>query len=94
MNNSRHLSTFIWKGLDKQQNNIRGEVEAININFARIALVNQGLTLTKIYKKTAIFSLFPSNRISSNDITNLLRQLALLLNAGIALLNALSILSA
>lgn len=66
---------------------MEGEIEALHIGLARIALMNQGISSLKIHRKMTWFH--SSNRITAHDITSLLQQLALLLQAGIPILRAL-----
>lgn len=93
MKSSYKYPTFIWKGLDPSKNKKMGEIEAINVSFASIRLKKEGIKLISIRRKNFLDLFFYSQPITSNDITSFLRNLTMLLKAGIPLSQALFFLS-
>lgn len=88
------MSTFIWRGKNHLGQVKQGEITALNIRFARVQLQAQGLFITKIAKKNLTSSLlFRSQQVTAQDIRLMLRQLAVLINAGIPLSLALNSIS-
>ena len=49
---SARPSTFTWSGLDKGSRKTSGEIEASNIQVARLLLRRQGIRVKKIRKQT------------------------------------------
>ncbi len=82
---------FVWKGVDKNQKKIAGEITARSALVAKVQLRQQGFRITKIKPKAKpLFSSRPQS-ITSGDIAFFSRQLATMLASGIALVQALDI---
>ena len=84
------LSKFSWQGLNSDGKKMSGEIHAINIRFAKAKLINKGIELKKIHKKSSrLFNKRKNTKITSKDITSLFHQLATLFIAGIPISQAL-----
>lgn len=84
-------STYLWTGLTPQGKKMSGEIQALSVNLAKIALRHQGIiSITLTHKRKKLFSSF-SKAIGAPDIAILFRQLATLLKAGIPLVQSLEI---
>jgi type IV pilus assembly protein PilC len=84
---------FVWQGLDKNKKPIKGEIAAKNDMVAKGELRKMGYRVTKIKKKPKQFQLFgpKSQAITPGDIAIFARQLATMLQAGVALVQAFDI---
>ncbi|MDF2867334.1 MAG: type secretion system family protein, partial [Gammaproteobacteria bacterium] len=86
------INTYIWKGLNKLGNRIEGEINSTSIALAKAELRRQGITLSKIRRKSnPLFFKARPNKIKSSDIAFFSRQLATMLGAGIPLVQAFDI---
>ncbi|KXW56503.1 type II secretion system inner membrane protein GspF [Ferrovum sp. PN-J185] len=89
------MPLFYFSGVDQDGAEQTGNIEADTIRHARSVLKSKGILTTKVgaveekSKHSSGFSVF-RKKLSSSDRVLLLRQLASLLNAGIALDEALS----
>ncbi len=84
--------TWSWEGKGKKGEVIRGEVLAISEIQARAALRQQGVMVLKIKKKPK--ALFSSGKpVEAADIANFARQLAVMMQAGMPLLQGLEIIA-
>ena len=73
---------------------LKGEFEGPNANAIALYLKSQNLIPIEIKAKSQAFSRLFNNffdHLTQNDITNFTRQLSLMLNAGLTLIDALSI---
>ena len=84
---------FIWQGLDKNKKPIGGVIAAKNDMVAKGELRKMGYRVTKIKKKPKEFHLFGPKKqaITPGDIAIFSRQLATMLQAGVALVQAFDI---
>ncbi len=84
---------FIWQGLDKNKKPIKGEIAAKNDMAAKSELRKMGYRVTKIKKKPKEFTLFGPKKqaITPGDIAIFARQLATMLQAGVALVQSFDI---
>ena len=84
---------FIWQGLDKNKKPVNGMMAAKNEMAAKSELRKMGYRVTKIKKKPKEFSLFGPRKqaITPGDIAIFSRQLATMLQAGVALVQAFDI---
>ncbi len=84
---------FVWQGLDKNKKPIKGEIAAKNDMVAKGELRKMGYRVTKIKKKPKQIQLFgpKSQAITPGDIAIFARQLATMLQAGVALVQAFDI---
>lgn len=81
-------ATFIWNGIDKGNRKASGELEAANIQIAKLLLKRQGIQVKKIRKKTkSIFSI--GKKVKIKDIVFLTRQLATMIESGIPIASSL-----
>jgi type IV pilus assembly protein PilC len=85
--------SFLWKGLDENGRKISGEIQAINIRFAKAQLEDESVLNLKIRRKNNFFSFSHNNKITNKDISLIMRQLATLLASGAPLLQALTVTS-
>lgn len=85
-------NTFIWSGINAQGEVLSGEMAATSQLIAKAELRQQGITPKKIHKKATILcGKIGKKKIQPVDIAIFIRQLSTLLNAGIALVQSLSI---
>ena len=84
---------FIWEGFDKAKKPMKGEISAKNEMVAKGELRKMGFHVTKIKKKPMEINLFgPSKKpITPGDIAIFSRQIATMLQAGVALVQAFDI---
>lgn len=86
--------TFLWDGTDKQKKPLCGEIISTDPILAKAELRYQGITPTKIRKKTVpLLSRLCRDNITSMDIAVFTRQLSTLLSAGIPMVQSLDSLS-
>ena len=80
--------TFAWNGIDKGNRKASGEIEAINIQIAKLLLRRQGIRVKKIRKRgKPLFSF--GNTVKVKDIVFFTRQLATMMEAGIPIATSL-----
>lgn len=85
---------FYYECTNAQGANIKGEISALNLSFAKGELKRQGLNIVKIRKKSLTFSIFNSKKaVSAAEISVFSRQLATMLIAGIPLVQAFDIIA-
>jgi len=84
---------FQYEGIDKKNNRFIGEVSAPNLVKARAMLLAQGINVLKINKKSSSFFKKTSSKVTSEEITLFTRQMSTMLNAGIPLVQALTVMS-
>ena len=90
MNNAS--TTYAWEGTNRKGRKVCGQTRGHNAALIKAQLRQQGISPGRVYKKSALLpNLAPS--IKTTDITLFTRQLATLLKAGIALLQAFDIIS-
>lgn len=86
------MDTFEYECQTPQKHNIKGELQASNINLARADLRRQGLTPIRVKKKSiSIFEKYNKKKITPGDICQFSRQVATMLASGIPLVQALDI---
>lgn len=81
-------TVFAWSGLDKANRKAGGEIEAQNIQSARMLLRRQGVRVKKIRKRTGPLFSF-GNTVKVKDIVFMTRQLATMIEAGIPIAQSL-----
>ncbi|CRM23542.1 MULTISPECIES: type II secretion system F family protein [Pseudomonas] len=90
MNNAS--TTYTWEGINRKGRRVGGHTRAHNPALVKAQLRQQGISPGRVRKKNPLLpSLYPP--IKTADITLFTRQLATLLKAGIALLQAFDIIS-
>jgi len=80
--------TFIWSGLDNGKRKASGEIEAVNLQSAKLLLRRQGIRVQKIRKQPQPLFSF-GNTVKVGDIVFLSRQLATMIEAGIPIASSL-----
>ncbi len=81
-------STFVWSGIDKGSRKASGEIEAANIQMAKLLLRRRGVRVRKIRKSgKALFSF--GKTVKVKDIVFFTRQLATMMEAGIPIATSL-----
>jgi type IV pilus assembly protein PilC len=81
-------STFVWSGIDKGNRKASGELEATNIQVARLLLRRKGIRVKKIRKRSrSLFSI--GKQVKVKDIVFFTRQLATMMEAGIPIATSL-----
>jgi type IV pilus assembly protein PilC len=78
---------FQWEGRDKTGKVVKGEMRASGENVVNAVLRRQGINVTKVKKQR----LGGGKRITEKDITLFTRQLAVMMKAGVPLLQAFDI---
>lgn len=78
---------FVWEGRDKSGKQVRGEMRANSESIVNVTLRRQGVTTTKVKKK----SFRSGKKITEKDITLFTRQLATMMKAGVPLLQSFDI---
>ena len=87
------LEVFLWEGKDKRGKVLKGERSARNQTLIRAELRKQGITPSRVRKKPKPLFGSGGKSIRPRDIAVFTRQLATMLNAGIPLVQAFSIIS-
>lgn len=83
---------YVYEGVDAKGAKTLGEIEANSLVLAKAFLRKNGVTANKIKRKsTSLFSKKAKGKIRSSDITIFARQMATMLNAGIPLVQSLTI---
>ncbi len=91
MKNSFKKTTFVWYGKGKNSKKLSGEIEAVNIRFARAELFEKGINIIKIHRKrTSVFFNKGHGKIKNKDINLFIHQLSVLLSSGIPILQAIT----
>lgn len=84
--------TFRWEGVDRKGVKTKGEIAGQNPALVKAQLRKQGITPTKVVKKSAL-SLNSGKKIKPLDIALFTRQMATMMKAGVPLLQAFDIIS-
>lgn len=82
--------TYIWKGTDKTGKKLKGELNATNPAAIKAVLRKQGITAKQISRKLE-FGM--GGKIKPLDIAIFTRQLATMMKAGVAMIQALDIIA-
>ena len=82
-------ATFVWEGKDKKGKKVSGQVLASGEAVVSAQLRRQGITVTKVKKQSALFA--KKAPIKEKDITLFTRQLAVMMKAGVPLLQSFDI---
>ncbi len=81
-------ATFVWTGIDKGNRKAAGEIEAANIQVAKLLLRRQGIRVKRVRKRTrSIFSI--GKQVKVKDIVFTTRQLATMIESGIPIASSL-----
>lgn len=85
------LTTFVWQGVNRRGEVVKGEYESISSTVVKAELRKQGIITKKITKKRdSIFS-NANRKIQQEDITVFARQLATMIQSGIPLVQSFDI---
>jgi type IV pilus assembly protein PilC len=82
--------TYVWQGLDRQGNRLKGEMPGKSPEVIKKELRRQGLRPVKVHKKSALFKR-RKKKIVSKDITFFSRQLATMMSAGVPIVQSLEL---
>lgn len=89
--NSKPQPVFLWKGVDRQGRNVKGQEHADNISAAKAVLRRRGISQLKVRKKPK--DLFTPRKppIKPSDIAVFSRMLATMMSSGVPLMQAMQI---
>ncbi len=83
-------ATFVYEGTDSRGTKVKGEVSSKNPAAAKAELRRQGIKANKVRKK-AEFSFGGKQKITTQDVTIFLRQMATMMKAGVPLVQSFAI---
>lgn len=83
------LTNYLWQGIDRKGNKIKGQQIAAHSDIIQAELRRQGIQRIKIYKQTTSF--FSFKKITPDDVTLFSQQIATLLKADIPLTQTLNV---
>ena len=84
---------FTWEGTNREGKMVKGETNAININFVKADLRRQGIIPKKVRKKPQPLFGSKDKPITTGDIAVFSRQLATMIKSGVPLVQSLDITS-
>ncbi|THB69254.1 MAG: type II secretion system F family protein [Gammaproteobacteria bacterium] len=87
----KKIPTFAWEGKDKKGNKIKGETIAANPMLVKADLRRQGITPSKVKKKSDLFASANKKPIKPGDIAVFSRQLATMISSGVPIVQAFDI---
>jgi type IV pilus assembly protein PilC len=87
----RKAETFLWEGIDKRNNRVKGELQASTDGLARAELRRQGINPLKVRKKPKPLFAAGKKKIVPKDIAIFSRQLATMMSSGVPLVQAFEI---
>ena len=82
-------ATYIWEGKDRKGKKLSGQMLAPGEALVSAQLRRQGITVTKVKKQSTLFA--KTGKIKDKDITLFTRQLAVMMKAGVPLLQSFDI---
>lgn len=82
--------TYLWKGVDKSGNKLKGELNATDPTVIKAILRKQGITAKQISRK---LELGIGGKIKPIDIAIFTRQMATMMKAGVPMIQALEIIA-
>ncbi len=90
---AKKFYTFKWEGVNRKGQKVSGELQGENPNQLKVELRKQGVTVSKVRRKTeSMFSKY-SGAIKPMDIAMISRQITTMLTAGVPLVQTLQLLS-
>ena len=90
---AKKFYTFKWEGVNRKGQKVSGELQGENPNQIKVELRKQGVTVSKVRRKTeSMFSKY-SGAIKPMDIAMISRQITTMLAAGVPLVQTLQLLS-
>lgn len=85
--------TFVYSGVNKRGQNIKGEISALSILEAKNQLRRQGVSAKRVKKlATPLFGL-GAKKIAPTDISVMSRQIATMLGAGVSLVQTIDMIA-
>lgn len=87
------LINFIWQGVDRDGNKIKGELTAASLDEVKQLLRHQGISVQKVQKKTSCLLCQQKEKLNTNDICVLTRQIATMLKAGVSVIQTIDMLA-
>lgn len=85
---------YLWTGTNRKGKKMSGEVEGVSATGVKAEMRRQGITPTKVRKKPkALFGMDGSKPIQPVDIAVFTRQVATMLQAGVALVQTLEMIA-
>ncbi|MFO7859477.1 MAG: type II secretion system F family protein, partial [Ectothiorhodospiraceae bacterium] len=86
--------TFVWEGVDKRGERVKGENKASNLTMMKAELRRLGIQPKSVRKKSALASLGQrKKKITPGDIAVFSRQLATMMSSGVPLVQGLDIIA-
>lgn len=85
------LKNFQWKGVNKQGNKVKGKMPAENVDEVKTQLRKQGITPKAVNAELFNFAAANKKPIKPVDIEVFLRQLAIMMKAGVPLVQSFDI---
>jgi type IV pilus assembly protein PilC len=86
------LPTFVYEGIDRKGQKVKGEIPGKNLALAKIILRKQGINVTKIaQKRTDFLAFLKKGKVTAMDIAIFTRQLATMMKAGVPLVQSFEI---
>jgi type IV pilus assembly protein PilC len=82
---------FLWEGIDKGGRKTKGEISSSTPAIAKAELRRQGISATKVRKKSKGFSLTGGGSVKPVDIALFTRQMSTMMRAGVPLVQAFEI---
>ena len=82
---------FVWEGKDNKGKKVKGESAGANISLVKATLRRQGISPSKIKKKSKPLFSAGKGKIKSKDISIFSRQLATMMDAGVPLVQGFEI---
>lgn len=82
---------FLYEGTDKRGNKVKGEVEGFNADLVKAGLRKQGITVTKVRKKSKSLLGGGAKKITPSDIAVFSRQMSTMMNAGVPMVQSFEI---
>jgi type IV pilus assembly protein PilC len=95
MAKQQKTSIFVWEGVNRRGQPVKGEISALNSAYAKAHLRKQGIEPRKVKKAAeplfGIGSGSSGKRIKASDITFFTRQMATMVKSGVPLVQAFDI---
>src|SRR5580693_3794478 len=87
------LTTFVWKGTDKRGTAMKGEYAAKTAALVKAELRRQGINPTSVSVKSKPLFGSAGKRIKSRDISVFSRQIAVMMAAGVPMVQGFDIIA-
>lgn len=89
--NKQQFQLFSWDGVDAKGEKQKGELQALSVNLAKAQLRKQGITPSKVRRKTRPPFGIGEKQVTTKDITLFTRQLSTMIRAGVPIVQSLNI---